>query len=834
VNAQAGPVAEGRAGRTGDERRRFRSRVPLFPFAALLAAGIVVDRRFSPPLMWTWLVAVAVAVAVLAIRPRKLIATVLVAAGAAGIGAARHHQVWTTRPPSDLSFIDLKDDTPVRVMGVVSSPVEVRQADRSASIPTWQQIDRSTFQVDVESLVGTTEIPVTGAIYVTVTGHLLGVEIGDRLELLGHIVVPGEPRDPDGFDLRRWLKSQGIDRALNVEHPDAIRTIGRVSNWRHDFARTRHRLRGHCERLLADNLSPSVRSVGTSLLLGTTSGLTKQLREEFVNSGTMHVLAISGLHVAILGAMLLTGCRLLSLSAIWSAAILLLTLWGYAVLTDLRPPVVRSAVFGSLVALALPSRRSTSGLNLLSAAAVVMLLWNPPDLFDIGAQLSFLAVAGILWSARWAERWARRPASVLAGEPSTARTWSRWLWKQAVAGSVVTAAIWLFTLPVTMSTFHLVSPIGFVVNLLLVPFSGPLLAAGFATLATGLVAPPLTWAPAWAYEACLQMLLSVVHIAAQTPFGHLSTPGPSHWQLAVYYVLLTLAILLPVASWRKRSWWAFGCAVAVMVGGSVFARTPSELVVTFIDVGHGGAVLFECPGGETILFDAGSFGRAEAAEETIARALQARRVDGLNALVLSHADADHYNAAEGLLDRLPVAAVFLSQAFPDDRQWGTARLCEAVVNRGIPLRLIQAGDSFPLTAHCSLDVLHPAGSFRDALDNAHSVVLRAKFAGRTALVTGDVEKAGVRALMEANHPERVDVFQAPHHGGKMSNTTDLARWSVPRYVIACNRNDAVLPRLNEVYADAEQILTSASHGTISARISRTGEVHVSTTRTTTP
>jgi beta-lactamase superfamily II metal-dependent hydrolase len=97
-------------------------------------------------------------------------------------------------------------------------------------------------------------------------------------------------------------------------------------------------------------------------------------------------------------------------------------------------------------------------------------------------------------------------------------------------------------------------------------------------------------------------------------------------------------------------------------------------------------------------------------------------------------------------------------------------------------------------------------------------------------VTGDVEKAGVRALMESHPAERIDVFQAPHHGGKMSNTTDLARWALPRFVIACNRDDAVLPRLREVYADAERIVTSAGHGTVIATIHRSGEVVLTTLR----
>ena len=113
----------------------------------------------------------------------------------------------------------------------------------------------------------------------------------------------------------------------------------------------------------------------------------------------MHLLAISGLHVAILAGLVFAGCRLAGVSTTAMVVIVLGTLWSYALITDLRPPVLRSALLGCLVVAAIPSVRLTSGFNLLSGTAFLMLLWSPVDLFDLGAQLSFLAVAAIMWCA---------------------------------------------------------------------------------------------------------------------------------------------------------------------------------------------------------------------------------------------------------------------------------------------------------------------------------------------------------------------------------------------------------------------------------------------------
>ena len=835
-----GPAAEpvgGLVAKPGDPSPTLPrgGRNPLLPAAFAAAAGIVADRFLGIP-VGVWFLAASVGVIVaLAVWRRSRISALAVLVVLASVGALRHHQCWTSRPANDISRVELQDDSPVRLVGVVESPVEVRDGDASPQTPAWMKGDRSSFDLSVERLKGIHDLPVTGLVRVDVTGHLIGLGIGDRVEVLGHIRIPGPPREPGGFDLQAWLKSRGIDRAMNVEHPDAISRMGDASTLAHRAARFRHSLRTDCEQLLAGVLSPGVRAVGTSLLLGTRTGITDEVREAFINSGTMHLLAISGLHVGILATLTFAACRLGGLSTGATVLTVLAALLSYTVLTDLRPPVLRSALLGCLVVAAVPAARVMSGLNLLAGTALAMLLWNPLDLFDLGAQLSFLAVGAILWSARAARIWSRPTDDGLLDSDLTPfqRHW-RGLRRKAAEGYFVTAAIWLFTLPLTLAWFQLFSPVGFLINVVLVPFSVPLLATGFLTLAVGLVLPWLAWLPGLLYDACLRLLMLVVNAAAGTPWGHLNVAGPGVWQLCLFYTLLALAVMLPVRLWQNRAWATLALSVVVMLAWSLRPKSSDNLVVTFLDVGHGGAVLFEFPGGETALFDAGSFGRGDAAEQTIHRALQARRIAALNALVLSHADSDHYNAAAGLIQKMPIGSVYISQAFPDPAQWSVAEVCETAARCGVPLRLIQAGDSFSLSRNCALEVLHPSGRFRDKLDNAHSIVLRATFAGRRVLVTGDVEKGGVRALMEAHPAQSIDVFQAPHHGGKLSNTSDLARWARPTWVIACNRNDDVVPRLREVYADAERIFTSASNGTVTATITRSGDVHVVASRSEGP
>ncbi len=193
------------------------------------------------------------------------------------------------------------------------------------------------------------------------------------------------------------------------------------------------RLRAEGEAVFARDLSPRTAPVADALLFGGRMQMDEEIRNAFTKSGLLHVLAISGMHVAILGLLLWGIGRLAGLSVRGTSLLTIVGVVGYALLTDGNPPVIRAAVMICLYSLARLIMRRPSLTNCLALAALVILLWNPTDLFNTGTQLSFLAVLGIAWACG-RRRTTTEPA-LADGEPAsrfvaTIRAWVRSLREQ--------------------------------------------------------------------------------------------------------------------------------------------------------------------------------------------------------------------------------------------------------------------------------------------------------------------------------------------------------------------------------------------------------------------
>ncbi|MBX3439354.1 MAG: ComEC family competence protein, partial [Planctomycetaceae bacterium] len=506
-----------------------RVRAPVLPFTTALVAGIVLD-WFADCGTAIWLATAVIALLVSRVGDRRgaaSVATVALLIACGCVGGLRHQLCWSVVGPCDISHF--LDDDPIRVklVGVIDSPVTIRPAPQSDMTPSWMQIDRSQCDLHCERIIGANgDVPVTGRVRVIVTGHVLHATVGDRVEVLGRLMRPRGSQNPGGFDYRTFLRQEGIRSVLDVNHPEAVRRL--EANVSAGWARGRARLRAECERMLVQNLSPQAAPLAVSLLLGERSALPQETRDAFVESGTVHVLAISGLHVGILAVLLLVMCRLLNTSTGMTTLIVLLGIAAYACITNHRPPVIRASVLAATLAAGWPWFRTTGGANLLAFCGAVVLLMNPTDLFDIGTQLSFLSVMAIGWGTTVVAGWTSNPWR---------STGSDWLWNSRgmgvptvlrwlIEGYFITAAIWLFTAPLVAARFHLVAPVGLLLNVLLLPFVSVVLWLGFATVFCGLLAPWVVRWPAAGFDWSLGTLQDIVSVAARSPIGAVCVSGP--------------------------------------------------------------------------------------------------------------------------------------------------------------------------------------------------------------------------------------------------------------------------------------------------------------------
>jgi competence protein ComEC len=201
-----------------------------------------------------------------------------------------------------------------------------------------------------------------------------------------------------------------------------------------------------------------------------------------------------------------------------------------------------------------------------------------------------------------------------------------------------------------------------------------------------------------------------------------------------------------------------------------------------VAVGHGTSVLIELPNGKTLLYDGGSLGASRFAVRPIAAVLWSRGITHLDAVIVSHADADHYNAVPDLLERFTVGVVYVSPVMFRDATPALEALHDAITSAGVPLRELDATDRLEGGDGVELEILHPPAQGVAGSDNANSIVLRIGYQGRNILLPGDLETPGFEYLM-AEMPLHCDIVMAPHHGSIKTDPLEFSQWTTPEYVV---------------------------------------------------
>jgi competence protein ComEC len=291
----------------------------------------------------------------------------------------------------------------------------------------------------------------------------------------------------------------------------------------------------------------------------------------------------------------------------------------------------------------------------------------------------------------------------------------------------------------------------------------------------------------------------------------------------VFYLALLLFVSQPAlrVHWRRAlpaglGWLCLGLGMATI-------RLPAdEMRCTFLAVGHGGCIVIETPDGRTLLYDAGAIGGPDCARRQIAPFLWHRGVRRIDEVFLSHADLDHFNGLTQLLDRFPVAQVTCTPTFSQKNVPGVRVTLAELERRGVPVRTVSAGDRLE-AGEVSIEVVHPPPSGPAGVENVRSMVLAVRHAGRTVLLTGDLEAAGTRAVLDLP-PRRADVMLAPHHGSPRADPQRLAEWAKPRVVIAAlGQGDSLAA--GKVYTRAgAQYLSTWPHGAVTVRTRKGGMI----------
>ncbi len=604
---------------------------------------------------------------------------------------------------------------------------------------------------------------------------------GDELQIKGELETPPEFED---FSYRDYLARQGIHSMMRYEQ------ITRLSQGHGDpFHRALYAVRGRLQATIAHLFPEPGASLLTGILLGIEIGIPPSLMEDFNQTGTTHIIAISGFNIAILaGAIGLLTRR--SLGIYRSALVAIVAISLYTILVGADAAVVRAAIMGSLSLLAIIAGRRTYALASLAVAAFLMTLWNPLLLWDVGFQLSFVATLGLVLLVPPMETYLEGTLSRLLSK-ERAKAMVRLLSEPLLVTLAAQLAVW----PLTVYYFHRFSLISPLSNFLIIPAQpGVMMIGGLATV-IGSLNPYLGQPIAWVAWLLLAYTIAVVEVTARFPFTSLELAHFGAGPLMLYYASLGGIIWLASqgGAGLRRVWERFSrglstkmgigalAAVVILAWIAALQMPDGRLHIVFFDVGQGDAILIQCPAGQQILVDGGPSPSALLSRLGREIPFWDRSLD---LVILTHPEEDHLAGLVEMLGRYEVRQVI------DSGQECDTPTCEAwqelLAEKGIANRQAEAGMGIDVEVGLRLDILHPPSRLMENTTsdrNNNSVVVRLSYGGFSLLLTGDVGQEGEQMLLNSGQSLASLGLKVPHHGADTSLTLPFLEAVDPQLAI---------------------------------------------------
>ncbi len=601
----------------------------------------------------------------------------------------------------------------------------------------------------------------------------------DRVAFSGTTGNVSEARNPGQFNLRSYYALNGIVGRVYLPKKGGILFVNHdegVSLQRNFVEPVRDFFRGKIRAFMSGDEAELARA----MLIGERMGISRTIKERFVNSGTVHILAVSGLHIGFFTAILMIIASLVRIPRRFRLFLIAPCLVFYAFIVGTTPSITRAVLMALVVLFGLFLQRRSHILNSLGFAALVILAVSPSQLFSPGFQLSFCAVLSIAFFYERIVSMVHKRRPALAERP---------LLNSVVSLAVLTAAATLGTVPLTVYYFSRVSLVGILANLITVPLAGLFAMMSFTFVFISLFSSHL----ASVYGAAAQMLgFSILEVnsvlgSLGVSNARIAEPGPG-------FVLLYFIWLVSSAAFGKDYLWkklvfAFllGCNILLYSG---LVHGKPEARVFALDVGQGDAIYVELPNGKNMLVDAGmGFGNYDTGERVILPFLERRGVKELSYFIITHLHSDHIGGAVSVLRKLNVHRFIYSDQVSRSGVWKNTLSCVKAL--GIPSGTVLAGMILDSGAVQRIYVLHPNRayvgegglSYKTRLNDG-SIVLKVCVGRESILLAGDVGKRVERDLVWYYGPFLSSVvFKVGHHGSITSSTEEFIGAVHPAYAV---------------------------------------------------
>lgn len=758
---------------------------PALYFLIPFLLGILISSYTSIPMLWLWLcVLICLIGSILARIRTKYLCYVLLHIAVFACGMVRLEIATVPSIPSHFF------DQPVSFIGkTVYQPERGEKWEAGYAVGQVQLLSEPSQTVSAKFLIRFQE--------------LIPLRYGKHIILTGVLRQPNTRRNPGGFDYRAYLARQNVSGVIYHQG------LFRIEDKQSGFLPLRwiEALRLQTERIIdaaylmletpptrTDSLHAQLLK---GILLGKRGDVPSETLDIFRNSGTFHVLAVSGLHVGLVAMFCYFGLSAFRIPKKLLSLLTIVVVLIYACLVGFRPSVFRATLMATLYLFATIIDREADIYNMLGVAALVLLLLNPMQLWDVGFQLSFVAVASIVYFVPKMEKplqslW----SSDKSDDGNTLLKFKNTAIKWLVLSYLVTFAAQLGTGPLIAFHFYRAYPLGIIVGPFAVGLVSLIVGLGMASVCVGFIWIPLAKLLALVNHMIIFIFLKLIGIFGQE-WSVMKVVPPTFGLIVVY-----IAICLGITHWRYvyKQWKVaslIGLSVMAMwIWDSAFHEKGRLLEVVMLDVGQGDAAIVKFPDKRTMLIDGGiqhSYYdekrerevEYDVGERIIEPYLDAHGIRKLDLVILTHPDIDHGGGLTYILQNFKVKHLL---GIPDRKLDSQIhqRLRSIAKTQDIPYSFPYTGE-IKLTPTATLNLLHPIDTasidLMDTDKNNDSLVLKLSYGEVDILFTGDIEAKAETRLVASRQDLRSEIIKVPHHGSRTSSSTMFIDAVQPRYAI---------------------------------------------------
>lgn len=623
------------------------------------------------------------------------------------------------------------------------APVEAKIEGQIVTIPNSNTPDKTKFFFNAYKINGE---KVKGKTLVTLTGEDFSqYKVGNYYELSGKLRTPFKASNPSQFDYGKYLRNFDT---FTVFYSDNAKLLKSKLSFKWKFLQNLNNLRDKIVNVHAQYLkSPNLEILGGIVFGDDAVAPPDYIKASFVNSGLLHILAASGMNVAFI-----YGFWVFFLKRIRAPfKFTVLTGMGiviiYTMMTGLGASVIRAALMLLLILIGKLIDRDAHSVSLLSVVALIMLIYNPAFINDVGFQLSFIVTFGLLTTANVIfDRYKELPVP-------------NWL-----TGAIlipIVAQIWVA--PIQMFYFNTISLYSVFANVLSMPFLSIISFGGFVSSIIAIFTPftdKICMVIDFVLNYVLHILVFISNFFANLPNSLITTTHPSIIQVIIYYTIILLLTLAIKTGFNKKI--VTSCiALAFILCVSTISFPSKDLQIITFDVQNADCFLIKTPQNKYFIIDtgrAGYKGSKAQANSIIIKYLKDRGIKNIEALIITHFDNDHSGGAVDIMKNLKVKQVYVNSF--NDKTMTSISIYKTIKEMKIPVQ-IPINNS---RIYFEKDLNMQTFIADKQEDNEKSVITLLSFKDFDMLFTGD---AGIQAFnsIKNNLPDKVEVLKVGHHGG---------------------------------------------------------------------